>query len=60
MRFGWDDKKAEDNFRDHGVTFDEAQEVFFDRNAMDFFDSEHSTHQELRYNIISARKAEAK
>ncbi len=52
MKFGWDEKKAEENLRDHGVAFDEAQEVFVDRNAIDIFDSEHSTPQESRYNII--------
>ena len=52
MKFGWDEKKADENFENHGVTFEEAQEVFFDPNAIDFFDSEHSTVQEARYNII--------
>ena len=52
MRFGWDEKKAEENLEADGVTFEEAQEVFFDRNAIDFFDSEHSTPQESRYNIV--------
>ena len=52
VKFGWDEKKAEENLQDHGVAFDEAQEVFFDRNAIDVFDSEHSTPQESRYNII--------
>lgn len=40
MKFGWDEKKAEENLQDHGVTFDEAEEVFLDRNAIDVFDSE--------------------
>jgi len=29
VKFGWDEKKAEENIQDHGVTFDEAQAVFF-------------------------------
>ena len=52
MKFSWDEKKAEENFKNHGVAFEEAQEVFFDPNAIDFFDSEHSTRQESRYAII--------
>lgn len=52
MKFGWDENKAEENFQNHGVTFEEAQEVFFDPNAIDFFDSEHFTAQQGRYNII--------
>jgi len=52
VKFSWDEKKAEENFKNHGVAFEEAQEVFFDPNAIDFFDSEHSTPQESRYAII--------
>jgi uncharacterized protein len=52
VKFGWDEKKAEENLEAHDVTFDEAQEVFLDRNAIDFFDSEHSTPEESRYNVI--------
>ena len=52
MKVGWDEKKAEDNLKTHGVTFDEGQEVFQDPNAIDFFDSEHSTAEQPRYNII--------
>ena len=29
-RFVWDSEKAAANFRKHGVTFDEALEIFFD------------------------------
>jgi len=43
VKFSWDEKKTEENFKNHGVAFEEAQEVFFDRNAIDFFDSGHST-----------------
>jgi uncharacterized DUF497 family protein len=44
-----DAKKAEENFKDHGVAFEEAQEVFLDPKALDFLDSQHSTLQESRY-----------
>ena len=30
IEFEWDDDKAESNIRKHGVTFEEAVEVFFD------------------------------
>ena len=52
MKFSWDEKKAVENFKNHGVAFEEAQEVFFDPNAIDFFDSEHSTPRESRFAII--------
>ena len=31
-----------ENRRKHGVSFDEAQTVFFDENAIRFFDPDHS------------------
>ena len=34
-KFEWDDVKAASNARKHGVTFDEAREVFDDPNAME-------------------------
>jgi len=52
VNLGWDEKKAEENLRNHAVAFDEAQEVFFDPNALDVLDSEHSTPQQPHYNII--------
>src|SRR5437660_12888802 len=30
IEFEWDEKKAEANVRKHGVTFEEAAEIFFD------------------------------
>ena len=51
MRFEWDAKKASQNFIKHGITFYEAAEVFYDPNALDGYDSEHST-IEARFFII--------
>lgn len=51
MRFEWDVKKASENFLKHGVTFYEATEVFYDPNALDNYDSGHST-IEARFFII--------
>lgn len=42
LRFEWDEKKNSENTRKHGVSFEEAQTVFLDENAMRFFDPEHS------------------
>lgn len=41
MGFEWDDEKAESNHRKDQVRFEEAQTVFLDRHAVDFFDAEH-------------------
>ncbi|HKS09659.1 MAG TPA: BrnT family toxin [Pyrinomonadaceae bacterium] len=51
MRFEWDVKKASENFAKHGVTFYEAAEVFYDPNALNDYDSKHST-IEARFFII--------
>jgi len=42
LRFTWDPAKAETNLRKHGVSFTEAQTVFYDENAVEFYDDEHS------------------
>ena len=51
MRFEWDDKKARENLKTHGVTFGEATEVFYDPYALEAYDIEHST-IEARFFII--------
>ena len=42
LSFEWDSDKAFENFKKHGVTFKEAQVVFFDDCAIEFYDDEHS------------------
>ena len=42
LRFEWDEDKDRQNRRAHGVSFSEAQTVFFDENAVEFYDDEHS------------------
>jgi uncharacterized protein len=42
LRFEWDEKKSRANQARHGVTFAEAQTVFFDENAVEFYDDVHS------------------
>ena len=46
MRFEWDFKKAAANRRKHGVSFEEAQSVFFDDEAMVYDDPDHSSAEE--------------
>ena len=38
----WDSAKAALNRRKHGVSFEEAQTVFYDEHAIEFFDPDHS------------------
>lgn len=42
LRFTWDPAKAEANLRKHDVSFAEAQTVFYDENAVEFYDDDHS------------------
>ncbi len=51
VRFEWNRKKDLANFRNHGVTFNEAKTVFYDENAIEFYDEDHSL-KEVRFLMI--------
>ena len=51
MKFEWDDEKAQANLERHGISFGEATEVFYDPNALEDFDTQHSG-EETRFFII--------
>ena len=40
--FDWDENKNRENQRKHRISFEEAQTVFLDENAIRFFDPDHS------------------
>jgi len=42
IKFEWDKSKASSNKRKHGISFEEAQSVFYDDFAIQFFDDENS------------------
>ena len=42
ITFSWDERKNKLNEKKHGVFFEEAQTIFFDENAIEFYDFEHS------------------
>ena len=42
LRFEWDSAKARINLRKHGVSFEEAETVFYDDHAMLLDDLDHS------------------
>ena len=46
IRFEWDAAKAATNSKKHGVSFEEAQSVFYDEFAVQFFDEEHSSDED--------------
>ena len=42
LRFEWDERKNRANVSKHGVSFEEARTAFYDENAIQFFDPDHS------------------
>jgi uncharacterized protein len=51
IRFEWDGNKDSANKHKHGISFEEAQTVFFDPNARLIADPDHSEHEE-RFIIL--------
>ena len=49
--FEWDDAKAAENWRDHGVTFEMAREAFKDAFALEWIDMAQDPTEE-RYALI--------
>ncbi|MBK8102184.1 MAG: BrnT family toxin [Cellvibrionales bacterium] len=51
ITFEWDSAKAASNRKKHGVSFEEAQSVFYDEFAVQFFDDE-SSEMEDRFLML--------
>jgi len=51
ISFIWDTAKAKTNHENHGVSFQEARSVFYDENAIEFYDEEHSGNED-RYLML--------
>lgn len=49
--FEWDERKNEENRRKHGVSFEEAQYVFGDRNRILIEDEKHSEEEQMFFCI---------
>jgi len=41
LRFEWDERKNRENQRKHGVSFEESRSVFFDQQAVEFYDDKY-------------------
>ena len=46
ITFEWDPAKAAANLKKHGVSFEEAQTVFYDEFAVQFYDESHSSEED--------------
>jgi len=51
LRFEWDEAKDSENRRKHGVSFEEAQSVFFDERALLIEDPD-DAHREDRFVLL--------
>jgi uncharacterized protein len=58
IKFEWNPAKAAANLKKHGISFHEAQSVFYDDFAVQFFDEEHSA-TEARF-LMLGRSVEAR
>jgi uncharacterized protein len=57
-RFEWDKRKSRSNDKKHGISFDDAQTVFFDEQALLIEDPDHSVGEDrfLMLGISSSLK----
>lgn len=46
LHFTWDERKAKENQRKHGVSFNEAKTVFYDEHARLTHDPDHSEEED--------------
>ncbi|MCL2844972.1 MAG: BrnT family toxin [Chitinivibrionia bacterium] len=55
IRFAWDENKNQKNIASHGISFKEAETVFYDPNAKLIYDPDHST-EEDRFILLGLSK----
>ena len=51
LLFEWDKLKESANIKKHGISFEEARTSFYDENAVQFFDPDH-TDKEDRFILL--------
>ena len=57
IKFEWNSRKAKSNETKHKVSFDEAQSVFFDEYAQQFYDSENSDDEDRFFMLGKSIKS---
>ena len=57
IEFTWDEKKNASNIKNHDVSFEEAESVFYDVHALLIFDSDHSINED-RFVLLGANDNE--
>ena len=56
MSFQWDKKKDQANFKKHVIHFSEASTVFYDENAREYSDPDHSEN-EARFLMLGMSRS---
>jgi uncharacterized DUF497 family protein len=56
VSFEWDESKNQSNIKKHGVSFEEARSVFYDEQAVEFYDIEHAGKEERFLLLGMSRK----
>lgn len=56
LRFSWDDEKHRQNQFKHGISFEEAESVWFDPLAVEYFDHLHSIGEDRMIRIGNSFK----
>jgi uncharacterized protein len=51
LSFQWDKQKDAANYKKHGIHFSEAATIFYDENAKEYFDPDHSENED-RYLML--------
>ncbi len=51
LKFNWDKTKSSLNKKKHGVSFDEAVTVFYDDDALEFYDPDHSEDEDRFFMV---------
>ncbi len=51
LQFEWNKDKARANVKKHGISFEEARSTFYDENAIQFYDPDHSD-EENRFILL--------
>ena len=56
IRFEWDSRKAKTNEKKHGISFEEAQSVFYDEQAL-LLEDPRPLHEEERFILLGLSRS---
>ena len=56
LEFEWNKRKENTNTKKHGVSFEEACSAFYDENAIQFYDPDHSDEEDRFILLGSSHK----